>query len=263
MKLTTNIFDDTGGCYIENTADTKPRNCTQGANVPPTVALWGDSIAGSVSVGLKERFLNQGISYLEYTKGGCPPILQLKSYNGKNKCVEYTDTVFKELKERKINQVILVANWAHFVQQTDFSTGQLVNSFEVSPDEMQEKILDTFAKLRSAGIKSIVVYPIPEAEFNVPYIMSKDRYLSKYIRNLPRSIDYTKYKLWAATTRALFDTLGDDYLRRVYPELTLCDPKKNTCQLEKDGLPIYIDKNHLSIIGAKIISPDILSAIME
>ena len=145
-----------------------------------------------------------------------------------------------------------------FISNNKFGTIQ--DSFKISVDEL------------SKNNKIILIYPIPEAGWNVPKklfnkLPKKSDEVKKYIKNnlVPKEYITTSYKVYKERTNSSFevlDSITGGNIYRVYPHKFLCNNLiKDRCITHDNENIFYRDSHHLSIKGAEKISNLIIKEI--
>ena len=123
--------------------------------------------------------------------------------------------------------------------------------------------VDSVKKLVGTGKKVILVYPIPEAGWNVP------RYVTSYNLSDPDNVfslstGSTSYQIFQERNKNAYqalDRIGEyPNLFRVYPENIFCNNDiQHRCIVQKDGDMLYSDDDHLSNAGAMLVIKEIMS----
>jgi len=153
--------------------------------------------------------------------------------------------------------------------------------------EIISNAINQTVKTISDKHKIIIVYPIPQHGWDVPKIYTtpnfvefiKDRIVknrntrhdrvnfyesSKIISEMKKNktfyIPIDDYNNYLGNFKMILDD-HKNFTEQVYPEKTLCDKKK--CYSTKNGLMYYIDDDHLSEVGAKIVYKNIKKIIKE
>lgn len=249
--------------------------------------LIGDSHAGAVAPEMQTAFARDNIGLLHITKNGCLPVQNVYRADGGNttdlSCYRFNKKLFDYIKENKdIEYVIVMARWALLIEGSRFDNkeGGIEPTFqnphldlvvngkpEYHPAydhraELSARYADSIRALLDMGKKVILVYPVPEAGWNVP------RYLSKFYMTNPQqafspkagSTSYEVFKERNRRSYAALDSVGQQpNLFRVYPEKVFCNNDvKDRCIVQKDGRFLYKDDDHLSNAGAKLIVEKIL-----
>ena len=249
--------------------------------------LIGDSHAGAVASEMQTAFSGENIGLLHVTKNGCLPVQDVYRADGGNmtdlSCYWFNEKLFDYIEENTdIEYVIVLARWALLMEGTRFNNREggieptfqkphldlVVNgkpeyhpAYDHRPD-LSKRYAASIQALLDMGKKVILVYPIPEAGWNVP------RYISKYYIKNPHqafssnagSTSFEVFKERNRRSYAALDAVGQNpNLFRVYPEQVFCNNDvKGRCIVQKDGRFLYKDDDHLSNAGAKLIAEKIM-----
>ena len=117
--------------------------------------------------------------------------------------------------------------------------------------------------------KIILVYPIPEAGWNIP------QKLNKFFKSLPKNVNnkvlntsnfittsFDVYKKRTKVSFELLDSIEGNNIYRIFPHKLFCDKLiKDRCLLHDENNIFYSDDNHPSIKGAEMINDLILKEI--
>lgn len=219
-----------GGCHVPTAMYDTPPNpvkCRLGAKKPGLDGiLIGDSFANHFSGMVDVLAKGEGLSLMDYTMDGCPPILGYMTDNSPTyaeRCRRRNEAAFKLISTNHYARVILAGNWP-----TAPGVGrQLMNSMDA--------VLSTGAKLT--------------------LIMSNegiDRANSCPIRNI-----------MYGTTKNCDSPRGDPpayftEIRSRYPNVQIIDPNEvicghGMCDPVMGGTPLYRDSAHLDDIGSRLI----------
>lgn len=116
--------------------DDKPQfpDACRGGGPGPLVLLWGDSFAASLYPGIESLQRQYVFRLAQYTASGCPPLLPADARLPR--CAAMHENSLEEIRHLKPDLVVLQANW--------------------SQDDL-EKMPNTIAALRSAGVRKIVM----------------------------------------------------------------------------------------------------------
>jgi len=98
----------------------------------------------------------------------------------------------------------------------------------------------------------VVVYPIPEAGYNVPLTLAALALKGGDPASFRLSREF--YDERQANVFAMLDGVGDTGpVQRVYPHRVLCDTA--ACLTYAEGAALYFDDDHLSLAGAELVAP--------
>ena len=244
--------------------------CVYGADVAPTLAVWGDSHASAVigQIGKMASDRNRSVKYI--ARYGCPPISGIQTFEiNQGLCPSYLEETMSYLESSpSIETVVLVARYSRYIKGNNFDFGpteqpaNIINLSFVDVDgailELDEKIRQferrlrlTVDRLLAAGKIVAIVYPIPETGYNIPLTLAQIQKEGGDIKSFTRPHAY--YKKRQKEVIDVLDRLGDsERILRLRPESVLCPG--DDCIVSANGNPLYYDDDHLSLEGAEYIS---------
>lgn len=241
------------------------QGCVHGAEVPPSVAIWGDSHAAVLAGPLGEALAPAALSLRELTVGSCAPVLGLKNSALKN--TEYCATHNRKMLDYLLNTpaikvVVINGYWNSYTEARDFDTraGWVITDRLVAlPVDakaslteaerltyMGDRLVEEVRALTQAGKQVVVLAPLPAAGFD--------------------PVQWRARQLWtrgqAPDTVGYPDAAFEDYSalsRQMLARLDLhdrfCTPG-GQCDVIVDGAPLYFNDNHLSLAGvARVVPP--------
>jgi hypothetical protein len=111
------------------------------------------------------------------------------------------------------------------------------------------------------GRNVTLVYPLPEAGRDVAPYVARSR-LYGATSDAPFSVSYAFFRERTAAVVEQLDMLGENpALLRVRPAELFCNgPVSGRCILERDGLPLFADDNHVNKHGATLVARQIVAA---
>jgi peptidoglycan/LPS O-acetylase OafA/YrhL len=261
------------------------KSCVYGNGNVVSVAIFGDSHAEALvsALGNSMESTNTGVRELAYA--ACPPIPDFgQTIIAKNvfKCDENYSSVMSYLTEHhEISIVIVHARWNLYIEGVPFDNmeGGRENETEfklIFPGSKQlteqaypkEAISRSYRvsinNLLALGKRVVLVYPVPEVGWDVPVFLSKLIAVHANI-DRPLSTSYEVFKNRSIDAYRAFDAIPDNInLLRVKPEEILCNTRiQARCVAERNGIPLYRDSNHLSLLGASMLSDDIVAAMQK
>ncbi len=229
-------------------------DCTIGAKgeMAPSFVLWGDSHAQSIISLISELAVREQLKGYAVVREGCPAFFGLEANYERafHSCRQNNEIVARLLNSNEIRHVIILSRWAFYAE------GKLPNDTQQRLLESQNReefgklLRDTVQRLSQDGRTVAVLGPIPELPFHLPNVLIKD-----LMRNRERdhAVSVDEFKRRQVTVLAKIREL--EPLPRVqvlFPHQTLCDTQR--CRTVKDGLPLYVDDDHLSLLGVREIS---------
>ncbi|WKL25797.1 SGNH hydrolase domain-containing protein [Sinorhizobium meliloti] len=117
--------------------------------------------------------------------------------------------------------------------------------------------LRTVREIRDTGRHVVIVDGIPEIGWSVPHALGLYRLIDADLPPPPtrQAVDARSAK--ANSVLAIADE--DPGVQRVSAVPLLCNP---VCAVEKNGIPLYSDDDHLSVYGAMTIVPRMFKDLM-
>ena len=252
--------------------------------------LIGDSHSSSIAYEMQRKLSEAEIGLIHASASGCPPVQNVYradlSGSDKLSCYYFNKEMYQYIRGNKdIEYVIMSARWTLSMEGSRFDNEE--GGVEISgkrphldlvvdgkPEyhagykhraSLSERISDSVQDLLDMGKKVILVYPVPEAGWDVP------RYVVRYYKKKPNeafsshvgSTSYEVFKDRNARSYSSLDSVGDHpNLYRVYPEHILCNKAViDRCIVQENGHPLYKDNNHLSNFGARLIVDQIVRQI--
>jgi hypothetical protein len=229
----------------------------------PKYALLGDSHASAIAFELSNIFLQNNLSFVQYTKTGCPPIFELIKKNNE-RCSEFIGEAVKDINERGITHIILFARWPYYTKSDDYdngygyierrgggdiySVGEGLLSDE--PTLREEMILQGFSEfilyLNEMGLKVYVIRPVPVHAWDVTQFSVSQK-----------PIKYKIYDERVKRVTQLFDDLERKNIAYLLGDLAALCPlvsaiEERYCISSKQQELLYYDDDHLSNLGVRI-----------
>jgi peptidoglycan/LPS O-acetylase OafA/YrhL len=246
----------------------------------PAVAFTGDSHADALQGAVWDAFAAEGFRFYTVTRSACPPIpgLTRTGAAASPACDEFVRGVRDYLDEGGFPVVVLAARWISGVAPDAFDNGEggadgppgdwliPIGADPATPEARAAAVVDTYVAgieaLLARGHKVVLVYPIPEAGWNVPEELARRRESSA--RPVQLSTDYAVYLRRQAPILAAFDAIASPNLFRVRPSEIFCDKDvPGRCINNLGDRPLYYDSNHLNNFGAALVARDIAAKVAE
>lgn len=210
--------------------------CSYGASVTPTVALWGDSHGNELVYALGRLAAEDQLAIRQFTFGGCAPAIA--PFDGKTKaCNQFNAGALRVITgDPSLKDVILVANLDNARYRSD-------KSFYVSYGKL-------IGVLMQARKRITIVYPIPTLLAPAPRVLAL---LANRAKPMRFSVPLSEYLTRNREMLAFLDRVGGDRVTRVRPFLVLC--ASGSCETLAGKAILYSDDNHLSNEGAQHVMP--------
>jgi hypothetical protein len=251
------------------------RPCLLGtAGTTPHVLLWGDSHAMVTATSMTLAARQAGASFLFAAAADCPPGIgfkissafepQLSTAPAYRYCETYNREMLKRALAGPIDTIVISSRWSNW------RIGQPANPAEKNADLRLEdadgvarsprdntRIFEKgfFALLRQlaqSGKRVVVVGPFPEPKFDVPYRLYLSRFGLAEKATAVSISDYRRRHQLALSILSETDKISDQ-ITVVYPATLLC--RRGVCPIIEGGRPLFLDHNHLSLVGARKIAP--------
>ncbi|MEM6641090.1 MAG: acyltransferase family protein [Pseudomonadota bacterium] len=272
------VLRDDGGCNRAR-RQTDLAGCVRGADTPPTVALIGDSHASTLVHEMGLALAARGVSFIQYTKNGCPLSLRLKSTELRG-CPAYINAVLDDIKARDVDTVVVAARWLLPLHEGDYSNGNggvedregVDYTVEGLPytanaarrhDAILESYIEGLRTLVGGQRRIVIIGAIPEQGWDVPTLFAKLKWFYDDTRALP-PLSYARFAQRNARLDRRFRALArDDRVAYIEPAAALCAPAEDACYPVRDNQLLYYDDDHLSNAGARLVVAqfaDLLSA---
>jgi peptidoglycan/LPS O-acetylase OafA/YrhL len=257
-------FSPTG--YIDLLVDQARKNslCVIGDSAKPHIdyIVWGDSHAYALLPALDGLGRSHGLRGVFAGYSSCPPLAGTSvAMNNGYRCPEFFDAVLQLVKRENIRNVFLVARWSIYVfgippSGPEIATKPLLRFsvnreresdsrvvFETSLDETLNQLFDR---------NVLIVKEVPMQKFDVPSAL-----VGKIM------LHQTADRLW--TTRSQHEA-RQQYLSGVFDaaglngKVTVIDLasalcSEERCIVERAGIPLYRDNQHLNRTGALFMKP--------
>lgn len=254
--------------FIDSCSD---RQCVIGKSGPISIALFGDSHASMVSPALRAIADAAHFRALMVAYGGCPPVtIPMKlpgtvvNCEGKNR-----ERLAQIARDSRIRTVIIAARWSFYFERTPFEDPEVgvdhrPRNAAVTAEmnaTLRPAIRQTVFSLLQAGKHVLLVYPVPEAGFNVVNQKLKSWTIGK--ANAPLSVSFAAFSQRSLNSYDALDDVGTHpKLTRIYPARRLCNTiLRNRCILAEKNRVYYFDDNHLTKEGALIAYADLKTAL--
>ncbi len=260
----TSMNPDRPGCLGGADAVVAPKDaCTFGAEVAPSVALWGDSHADVLlqTVAAAAAGIGRGVAFHGYL--ACPPLVGLRWPGAEAGfgCLKHNDAVLGHLASTPtINTVILAARWPYYVATApmpgplhELLPPPLAPRNGPAPDAAERAALfaqalkRTIKALLDAGKRVVLLGPVPETGSDTPAVLARLVWRGDNPAGLtaPRAAFMAHNRVVLAAIDAL---PSDPRLTILRPDRLFCDPE--ACRTYQDGVALYRDQDHLSLEGA-------------
>lgn len=241
----------------------------------PAVAFYGDSHADALQGAFWTAAEDAGFRFYSVTRSACPPIpgLDRTGEASSPACDAWVRGVEEYLGEADFPVVVLVARWTAGAASTGFDNGEggaegqpgdFLTPLGETPRDREAAVVATYVRgveaLLAEGHQVVLIYPVPEAGWNVPDELARRREDSAEPVTL--TTDAGAYARRNAAVIAAFDGIDAPGLFRVRPAEVLCNGETpGRCRNSVGDQPLYFDDNHLNNFGAGLLMPALIDAI--
>ncbi len=236
------------------------------------VVVWGDSHGDALFPAIAAIGQTHGLTTRQVTKKACPPLLGAervesgRSSNlfGTSVCERYNAAMIEELqKGPRPSLVILVARWSIYTETTtDVDGGRRVYLIDAEHKSLDiETSREVFARALGRTVDAITALEIPVLLIGQPPEFFQDPNICVVERNLSHrdvseclrlSRQVADRRLRASKKILLKVASGRSATTYVSLDSILCDDQ--FCWAKKDGQPLYEDKNHIDLSGARVVA---------
>ncbi|MDC0451619.1 acyltransferase [Candidatus Pelagibacter sp.] len=240
------------------------------------VYLVGDSHMASIMFDLKDKIVDKNYQFITSVVNGCIyfpgfDLVTVNTTKADNLCNnQYFLNLEKEINNQEDSIIIFGGRFPFYLNDYyyfDNKEGGIENNgkkwnkkfVKKSNYKSIEESFKTSILELSKKNKIILIYPIPEVgwdpfkKINLSWVKS-DKSEAKFdFKNITTSYDV--YKKRSNSTFELFDSIQNNNIYRVYPNKILCNTLiKNRCITHDDKDIFYIDDDHLSLSGSKMLN---------
>lgn len=246
-----------------------PHPGTCRADVPKDPAavflLWGDSHARGLGNAADFAAKEAGVHGITVSRQACPPLLGVWHVDSdpEKLCAKANDRVMAATERNaSITDVILVSRWSRYL--TGRSFGQIAGNETLLADAdtktpslleneriFKDGLRRTVTRLQKGGKRIWLVAPVPEIGFLVPSVFGRAVRWGTAEPLGPSISDYTQRNRAVLTELTDLDSRSNVSVLFVQP--TLCPHDR--CLIQQEGVTLYSDSNHLSLLGSRLVAP--------
>lgn len=251
-----------GDCFFRTAQDVRDhRLCRIGAATGrPSFLLWGDSHADAILPAVSKAAARAGRAGIFVGGEACPPLLGVTT--PMPNCRAFNDAVAALAHDPGIKEVILEARWAKYAEGSTYGgepNGHVVllddscrsNSDKDNHAVFERGIARTVGELQKLHKKIVIVAAVPEIGWPVPAILAR-RALARDTNTVAPSLqDYLGRQKFVLAAFAHMQSAQQATV--LYPHRVLC--ASGTCEVARNGIPLYRDEHHLSVFGAQQLIP--------
>jgi peptidoglycan/LPS O-acetylase OafA/YrhL len=243
------IRSDNFASGLNNNCTEFPTNfeveCSVGPNDAPfLVYLFGDSNAAAASTGVAEAVLSMGGALVIAAGSGCPFLATSPT----DLCAAFNKTRFNSVEKREPDVVLIVNHQSNYLVDNYHPWGKAEN--------MLQSLSQTLLWLDTLGIPAIVQGEIPFCDFKINFVSRLSSKRKSCEGNYDQQLDHLE--LLFATER-----LTKDFAQHYFfdPRFTVCP--KELCAPFLNGKMVFVDRDHLSPSGSRMLTPIFVDAIKK
>jgi peptidoglycan/LPS O-acetylase OafA/YrhL len=229
--------------------------------------FWGDSHADAIMPGMDRAASIVGKNGVFAGRSACPPILGVQRVSGGEGCTTFNESVLSWLKGRPdVPLVILGARWTLSVEGTRYRGeagkgvhlkwigGSMTHPGASDNAALVEAGLNaTVAEIVATGRSVLLLGPVPEIGQDVPASHARQALFGWTSTPILTQDDYDAR---AGRTERILKQLAEDVEGVRYLPLSalFCDAEQ--CQTTSaDGMPLYVDDDHINQTAALNLLP--------
>jgi hypothetical protein len=210
------------------------------AGRPPSVVLIGDSHSAHLVPGLVEFLGASNRTLINLGSNGCIPLWTGRLKETENgRCARLIEPALDfALTDQHVDTLILAAAWAN-------------RMYPLGEQRFADDLHQTISRFVAAGKRVIFFYDVPDLGFHPRNCLNMKRFVSGSLKIDCRVERRKADELQAAYRRAARRVLAD------FPSVAFFDPfptfcDSSVCRAIVDGRLLYVDSNHLSVTGARL-----------
>lgn len=237
------------------------------------ILVWGDSHAGAFKDGLTATLEKHNMDALIVWSGGCPPLFDIEKHESvsskiiDDKCTFRNYAIKEFIKERycDIRALILIGRWSYYINGNGFgidadntirlwNTDEKYNEKETQEDIFLQSFENTIDQLKLYKFPIYVVEQPPEfSEFTarkyaINYIHGKIDSLNRIITESYENV----LKRQGSFLKLITNLEKDNSISIINTHQYFCHNSRCTAVI--DYMPVYMDNNHISTYGSRLIS---------
>ncbi|MEE9433211.1 MAG: acyltransferase family protein [Sphingorhabdus sp.] len=252
----------------ETLAPSKQQTCRIGSRkVKATIAVLGDSHAGSSLPGLDKELKKSGQAAIVFFDNWCAPLYNFGTTNPRKNIAcrkKMSDGLEYATGNRDIKTVVLIAQWPNYLHGlrwddyylTAYDDGTMPNEDPSRNNFFFKSALQKTTDLLSERGKQLIIFgTVPEYKMDVPKSLARDaKFGSKKAEQ--KMLNNVKANYLARNSRILetFRTIDSGTTTFVDTFDLFCDSQSCKVKSDETGEIYYRDSNHLSASGSEILA---------
>lgn len=218
------------------------------ADGPPVIAVWGDSHAIAFAPAAEAWARDKSVNGVLIEGNSCflPSAIPSRVRDGEA-CVAATDAALDYLARAKSIEAVILANrWAEHLEYwikhgygADEAVTLRLQSLQFIVKELEAK-----------GKRVVILEQAPQVKAGYQDIPSLLARIDLYGADTDLRPDMAAYEREQARMKPVYEALASHVIR---PRDILCDADR--CAVEREGVPLFYDDDHLSRAGAESLAP--------
>lgn len=268
-----------GDCSSFNPADGVPvEDCVPEGDFDQRLLIIGDSHTNAIAHAFMSLQDETGIGVTQLSRSACMTVPGLSRTGREDRCARHSDAVNEFIRNDTRHDVVMfVVRWTLNIEGNRFNNREggieygdsgAVRPLGTDPlSETQRRhgiaqaVEAQVSDYLALGKRVVLVYPIPEVGWHVPY-----RMMRKPESEFPPAFASTSHSVFTERNEATLEMLNgiEDHgdLGRFRPHRVLCDTRvEDRCVTQVDGVPLYKDDHHLSRTGGRLMAKLLLPVI--
>ncbi len=232
--------------------------CIFNKGAPLKIAIWGDSIAASLTPSIARVVQENGVEVHQLTYGSCMPVrgLHRAAVEGQDPCVDFVNRSHDFIQKAGFDAVVIVANWPTYLESAA--------SLEPVGTSPKAEFTDVFKQSADQlGVPVLLLFTHPSAKYEVidaaGRVLLHDNLVPKLGISIQEFHDRTQ------RTRPLLEKAAKTAdVQTLSMESLFCDTyRKGECVFSA-GQDIFLsDKVHFSPTGADIVAGAVYKKLAE
>jgi hypothetical protein len=223
------VYDD--DCHVNN-GEVVSNECTYGPATDRTIVLFGDSHAAQWFPALEKLAWQENFTLVSLTKSACPGAAVIKVDKGQYKnsdCFAWRSYAYKRIKEL-LPIAVIVSGMQHF---------EMPSGYASRAQWWQEGQAKTLKALQGSSPHLIYISDTPHP-----------------VRDIPSCVADGQLKKCNSTEKS--EAIFTPGWERINPTAWFCSV---TCPAIKDGVVLYRDSSHISVLASEMAAPKLLSTL--
>ncbi|MBB3189388.1 acyltransferase family protein [Halomonas cerina] len=258
--------------------------CEYNGEYMDKVVVWGDSQATPLVGPVAERAKDLGLGVKQFVYTNCLPVAGY-TRSDEPECGSFNEDAMNYMVDNDhVKLVVMLGRYPLQFEGETFDNREggieedntvyavpFDKAKTVDPAMMTnrvplvgERIQQTVNTLVSDGKKVVLIYPVPEVGWDVPFTLAKEMMYGK-ARAAPLSTSHEVFKERVASAYEQLDLVENHKnLLKIKPESLFCDTYlTGRCTTQVNDELLYYDNNHLSKAGATLVVDHIFDEMKE